>query len=1212
MNAKPLWLLFSDIHFGSRDLDRVIRTANWIASLPQSHQRITRAVICGDLLTTRASQPTHVLSACYRFLNKLVEAVPHVDIILGNHDLAYRLDYTTSALEALSIHRLAPFVTLHTQMGCHEWDGRQVFVMPFREDQSQIIKAIHDLDPKNAANTVGFGHLAINRAITQRYTVNSETGKPGFSVRYPGLTSVGGFAPLARTFTGHFHSHQTILQDDKQDGNLRGSITYIGAPLQLTWADVFDSDRGVILLDPETLENDLVCNPHAVGYVTADAQDIISGHIDEKHVRDKHVMITGKLSRYTYVSAREILVNLGARSVRDWRPLEPQWQPQEKGLGKTMLPADVQNLPKIRSMNPPAETEDVKHSDPRHPSNISPPSPTAAQIERKPIDLSEATGEYVASLSLGPALENKRELLTAVGKRLVNIGSSSRDKLSDTFKYQDILNLSTSLVIPSNESSRIFSAQPVSIEITNFLGVQGSLQLQFERHFQPGMNFIVGKNGSGKSTIIEAIVWSQFGQCIRDGLGVNDVVNDVVGKDCHVRLTFDNGYSISRFRKHSKHNNRVIVEKDGVIQPQFEGPNSRSSQASINELLGMDFDTFIRTILLGNESTRSFLSASPLQRRQLTEAALGLEILDGCSETCNLMMSQVDEELGKKQSRLKEVTHTIQHLKGRVYQMVKTLKRLFSEAENLIDRLEREDEKHFRDLRINESRVKELRAELEREKLPDVEPELSNLRGNVSKARNEVGRLGELSKLAQARLSIDRKREAIKREIGAAVMQLERFESKVERLLEENETLEIPPPPANPNYKDARNMQELLQSIALTFRRVWTSVLKFINVEDKFSIRAREVERRWNDHVGTIASLNNTIGEVQNTIAAIAGRVTDLSKDTSQRDVMSMTVQQASRVPAQLSSAIDELQRATSKHDQLQRQYEAQKQKRLQKQQNLERQEKGIDAAKQGWRVTLDRYHLMLAGKEKEIGTYKGHLQSDAESLFDLVRQAASLKEEAAEIHSHREIFAFWQSAFTRRQVAKATFRRYVTERHLGELNKLLGQILLVMYQDANYARNMTSGTLGALFREHEESEDHGAKQESTSVLEPSLSINPSLDYAKRSGGERKRVDLALFFALFMMAETRSSHMARYMLVDEAFDSLDITGQASVLKWCRWMTERLSYVFVITHSPNLVKLAEDESGADGGVGANVVTVRAGNKGTELVETPESVGGALPV
>ncbi|KAI0849006.1 P-loop containing nucleoside triphosphate hydrolase protein [Daldinia vernicosa] len=1200
MNAKPLWLLLSDIHFGSRDLDRVIRTSNWIASLPKSHANIRRAIICGDLLTTRTSQPTHVLSACYRFLNELVEAVPHVDIILGNHDLAYRFDYTTSALEALSINRLAPFVTLHTKVGCHEWDGRRVFVMPFREDQNQLVKEIHNLDPKSAAQTVGFGHLAINRAITQKYTVNSETGKPGFSIRYPGLTGVSEFAPLARTFTGHFHSHQTILQaTSQQNQNLQGSITYIGAPLQLTWADLFDTKKGVILLDPETLQNDLICNPHAVGYVSTDIQDVLSGQMDEEHIRDKHVMITGSLSRYKYISARESLVKLGARSVRDWKPFEPAWQSPEKGLGKTMLPADIRNLPNTVSDEFSRETGDAKPSDSVHRSVIASPRPIAEQIEREPIDLSGVTEEYVSSLSLGSTLERKRESLIAVGKQLVNIGSSARDKVNDTIKYRDILNSSTSLAVPTNESSRIFIAHPIAIEITNFLGVQGSLKLQFERHFQPGMNFIIGKNGAGKTTIIEAIVWCQFGQCIRDGLGVNDVVNDVVGKNCNVRLTFANGYSISRFRKHSEFHNRVIVEKDGTVQPRFEGPSARSSQASINELLGVDFDTFIRTVLLGNESTRSFLSASQLQKRQLIESALGLGILDGCAETCNLMMSQIDEELGVKQSRLNEVTHTITHLKGRVYQMVKTLKRLFGEEEKIMDQLQGEDRKYFTSLNARELKIKELREELEAEQLPNLEPELEELRKGVSTARSEVGKLGALAKLAQIRLSIDRKGKFIKQDIVATSTQLGDFERTVERLLEENEILEIPPPPANEDHSKAE--RGFLPSVMLIFRNFWTSVLRFISWEDNSKII--EVQKRWHNHMRAIDAFNDTIRKRQIKIATITNVVSSFSNDTSQRDVMSITVQQALRIPTQLSAAIDELQRATSQHDHLQQQYESQKQKRLRKQQDLDALEKDIDTTRQKWHVSLDRHHLILSSKEKEIATYKGHLQSDAESLFDLIRQAASLKKEAAEIHSNREIFAFWQSAFTRRQVAKATFRHHVTERHLGELNKLLGQILLVMYQDANYARNMTSGTIGALFKEYE---DGDGSQESTSVLEPSLSMNQALDYAKRSGGERKRVDLALFFALSMMAGARSPHMARYMLVDEAFDSLDVSGQASVLKWCRWMTERLSYVLVITHSPNLVKLAEEESDAGGAAGANVVTVRAGNKGTELVETPESI------
>ncbi|KAI8963130.1 P-loop containing nucleoside triphosphate hydrolase protein [Daldinia sp. FL1419] len=1202
MNAKPLWLLLSDIHFGSRDLDRVIRTSNWIASLPKSHTRISRAIICGDLLFSRTSQPTHVLSACYRFLNKLVDGIPHVDIILGNHDLAYRLDYTTSALEALSISRLAPFVTLHDRIGSYKWDGRRVFVMPFREDQSQIITAIHALDPKSAAETVGFGHLAINRAVTQKFTVDPETGKLGSPTKYPGITGVNGFAPLARTFTGHFHSHQTILQaTNQEDEDPRGSITYIGAPLQLTWADLFDDMKGVILLDPETLEAEHVRNPHAVGYVSISAQDILSGQVDQEHIHDRHVMITGRVSRYKYVLARESLVKLGARSVRDWKPFEPEWNSQQKGLGKTMLPIDVQNLPKIES----EKLEGMNSPDPLRSVTVSPSGPIAEQIRREPIDLGRATEEYVSSLSLGSTLESRRELLVAVGKRLMQIGGSVRDKTNDAVKYEDVLNQTIPLALPSNKHASIFVAHPVAIEITNFLGVQGSLKLHFQQHFQPGMNFLVGKNGAGKSTIIEAIVWCQFGQCVRSGLGVNDVINDVVGKDCSVRLTFSNGYSISRYRKHGEFQNRVIVEKDGITQPQFEGPSAKNSQESINELLGVDYDTFTRTIMLGNESTKSFLSASPLQKRQLIEAALGLGVLDDCAETCNLMTSEVDEKLGEKQSRLKEVTHTITHLKGRVYQMIKNAQSLLGQSERLINELQREDQKHFTLIKEKELKINKLRKELESEKPRDLQPELSDLRKNVSEAHSEVGRLGALSKVSQARLSIDRKGAVIKQEVVVIGKRLDDLEKSTEHLLEENEVLVIPPSLTQESRDEAaRSNQGIISTIMLVLKNIWTSTLKFITaISNKPNDDGKVEAERWHSHTRTIATLNDTVKEAQNKITELANTITNFSNDPSRQSLMIMTLQEASRIPTQLSSAIEELQRRTSQYERLQRQHEGEQQKYLRKQHELEKHEREINTARQTWKTSLDRYHLMIVGKEKEIATYIGHLQSDAESLLELVRQSVMLRKETAEIHSHKEIFAFWQSAFTRRQVTRTTFRQHVAESHFGELNKLLGQILLVMYQDANYARNMTSGTIGALFKEDGNDGDH-EDQESTSVLEPSLSMNPALDYAKRSGGERKRVDLALFFAIFMMAEARSPHMAKYMLVDESFDNLDATGQASVLKWCRWMTERLSYVFVITHSPNLIKLAEEEGSTEGGVGANIVTIKAGSKGTELVETSE--------
>ncbi|KAI1100124.1 P-loop containing nucleoside triphosphate hydrolase protein [Jackrogersella minutella] len=1238
MVVKNRWLLASDLHFKLRDLDRVVRTADWITSIPSKYN-VSRAILCGDLFTARTSQPTNVLAACYRFLSKLASTVPHMDIILGNHDLAYRSDYTTSALEALASARLAPFVTLHTQIACHKWDGRRVLVMPFREDQGEIIKYIRDLDPKIAAETVGFGHLAINRAITQKHTIDPETGKVGLPSRYPGLTSAGEFAPLAKTFTGHFHSHQTILQaTNEEPQDLRGSITYIGAPLQLTWADLFDTRKGVILLDPQTLEFELVDNPHAAGYTSVEAQEVLADRVDVGQVQDKHAMITGKLTMAKFISARDRLVKLGVRSVRDWKHIASEWQFGQRGLGKTMLPADIQVQSDQEKEGVSEETGKTQRNLDR-PLTVISQELTTDKMEREPLDPAELVHEYVSSLELESTLENRRDILSLVGKRLFYARGYVGDKAGCEVKYRDMLDPSPqhTLFIPAADvpqastEETIFAAEPVAIEITNFLGVQGTLSLDFKFHFQPGINLIVGHNGAGKSTIIEAIVWCQFGQCIRGGLGVNDVVNDVAGKDCNVRLTFANGYTISRSRKHNTFRNRVVVEKNGAIQSQFEGPDAKSTQTSINSLLGVDFDTFIRIVLLGNESAPSFLSSTSLQKRQLIELVLGLGVLDGCAEACGSMLSQVEGELGGLQSQLDGVVHTIAHLESRVNQAKKTLRRLQIDVGYIAKDMKKKQDNPPGILSKKEFDKNKLQEELKAQQLlPDFKSDLLSLQSDISLSQDEVNRLSPLVNLAQARSLIDRRREDIKQEIIDAREQVDRIQNGLQLLLEENRTLEIPSSIAiekveENKREDTRSTRGFLLNIISTFRKFWTWVLDVVNPEVRNNARVMEenarrametkrqrVELEWNDHMKTIVFLAEAVKRTQSRVRSVSSSEARLFIDVASRTRISvsevhnalqtLTVQEALKVRSQFTVAKDELRILTDRHAHLQLEHAKREQELLCKQLEVEKQEREIEIIRRGWADSLEQHRRRLDGKEREITIYKKLLESEVESSRKLDVQSVDLSNEVERIRSHREIFAFWQSALTRRQVAasRVTFRQHVIRRHLGELNKLLVQILMVMYQDAHYARSMITGALRTLFEEDDEADDdHDDDGEKTSVLESSLSIASTIGYSKKSGGERKRVDLALFFALFIMSEARSAHRARYMLVDEAFDGLDTAGQAAVLKLCHWMTERLAYVLVITHSQSFITLAEEQSSAASDIGASVITAKAGDKGTEL-------------
>lgn len=199
-------------------------------------------------------------------------------------------------------------------------------MLPFREDQAELTEAVTRLDPRDAAETVSFAHLAIHKAVTQRHVVRTMTGESVRPMMHRGLTGPGPFSGIARTFTGHFHSQQAITQPNNSSGDrLRGSVTYIGSPLQLTWADLHDEQRGVVLLDPVTLRHELLVNPHAVDFVTAELDKVLHGAFDTAGVFGKHVMLTGDLNQSKYVMARDRLLLQGARSVRNRSPIFPSY-----------------------------------------------------------------------------------------------------------------------------------------------------------------------------------------------------------------------------------------------------------------------------------------------------------------------------------------------------------------------------------------------------------------------------------------------------------------------------------------------------------------------------------------------------------------------------------------------------------------------------------------------------------------------------------------------------------------------------------------------------------------------------------------------------------------------------------------------------------------------------------------------------------------------
>src|SRR3990167_9110720 len=135
-------------------------------------------------------------------------------------------------------------------------------------------------------------------------------------------------------------------------------------------------------------------------------------------------------------------------------------------------------------------------------------------------------------------------------------------------------------------------------------------------------------NGSGKSVLlVESLVWGLWGKTVR-GIGYDKVVNRWVGKNCLVKIYLSVGkdkYIIIRYRKHKKYHNIVRVFCNGRDLTKIE---VSETQEYINEIIGYDFEIFVRSILFAQEDIKDFALMTDVELKDLFDKILGLSIFN--------------------------------------------------------------------------------------------------------------------------------------------------------------------------------------------------------------------------------------------------------------------------------------------------------------------------------------------------------------------------------------------------------------------------------------------------------------------------------------------------------------------------------------------------------------------------------------------------------
>ena len=340
------------------------------------------------------------------------------------------------------------------------------------------------------------------------------------------------------------------------------------------------------------------------------------------------------------------------------------------------------------------------------------------------------------------------------------------------------------------------------------------------------------RNGTGKTTIINALSYALYGQALTN-IRRDNLVNKTNNKGMLVTLAFTKNGKDYRIERGRKPNTLkfYIDQKEQELTDESQG-DSRKTQGDINDLLGMSHDMFKHIVAL-NTYTEPFLALKPNDQRAIIEQLLGITILSEKADLLREATKITRDKLTEENARIQAITNSNDKIKENIETLHSRKKAWIAQNKQDRDKLEKA---------IRELEQLDIDSELEdHEKLKTWEENskhLTNLRKEratveraLEQADNNVNKLGkQLDELETAKCyacgqdlhddKLEEMKDKLQKDYGDAhVYQTSMAEKmqKVEKLIEDIGELDSKPntfyETAKEAYQHRSNVDSLKQSL---------------------------------------------------------------------------------------------------------------------------------------------------------------------------------------------------------------------------------------------------------------------------------------------------------------------------------------------------------------------------------------------------------------
>ena len=274
-----------------------------------------------------------------------------------------------------------------------------------------------------------------------------------------------------------------------------------------------------------------------------------------------------------------------------------------------------------------------------------------------------------------------------------------------------------------------------------------------EIDFQTGLNTIKAANGSGKSSILDALTFVLFGKPYRD-IKLSELVNTANGKGLEVTCEFKIGTDTYMIRRGLK---PAIFEiyKNGKEMDMLS--TKKLNQDEIDKLLGINLRLFKNIVAVAVTNNKPFLSLPIGDKRALIENIFNIDVLGSMCKDVKKRKTVNNTELDLKTTERRGVVNSIEDNESYIENMRRYIAS-FNEVKDAniktirenIDKYRKEIDKRTKNLAIAESKIKELTEEMGAVPDRSVGESLNMEIGKVQSIIDNIN--STLSKLKKSRL----------------------------------------------------------------------------------------------------------------------------------------------------------------------------------------------------------------------------------------------------------------------------------------------------------------------------------------------------------------------------------------------------------------------------------------------------------------------------